>query len=103
MRGAHSGWTATLHRLQASVLVRSHLVGLTHVSSYHGSAAGHASSILVSGIGDQDAKREKWNKSTVSEPRVCEAGSETLFWQSAVTDVTVTVIIQGSTIPGATV
>ena len=60
-------------------------------------------SALASGFGDQDAKREKWKKMYASKPLVGELGSETLFRQSAVTDVTVTVIVQGSTIPGATV
>ena len=60
-------------------------------------------SALASGIGDQNAKREKWNKMYASKPLICEVGSETLFRQSAVTGVTVTVMLQGSTIPGAIV
>ena len=60
-------------------------------------------STLTSGFGDHDAKRDKWNYLCVSESRVCEAGSETLFRQSTITVRAVTVTIQGSTIPGATV
>ena len=58
---------------------------------------------LAFGVGDQNAKCDKWNDFCTTLPRVCEAGSETCFRQSAVTVIAVTVILQGSTIPGATV